>query len=235
MPDPLPDRPAELVFVYGTYRRSASNEARMKGVACISQAMIRGRLLKVGGLPVLVVEPEAETWVRGDLFRTDGLELEAFREYEGLVGEAVDGRPCRLMTATVYPNNVPESGRNVKLWAWTEPMTGAEAIPSGDWLEAEYPGSPPLFTLVACACAGAMPVGIFVCAIVRQNQLIGGAALLMALLAPFAGWVAHRFARRRRERWNLIRTLVAVALWIECVSVVILVFSLIHALTQGVF
>ncbi|WP_367875388.1 hypothetical protein [Luteolibacter sp. Populi] len=128
----------------------------------------------------------------------------------------------------VHPYPSAEWGWDVRLWEWTGPVENAEWIPSGDWLDHECPKSPPLFTLVACACAGVMPLGLMAGYALRTSGM-GGLSLLMAMVAPFAGWFAIRFARRRRERWELLLILAALALVVETVPALMAVVAVVNA------
>ena len=222
-----PNPPAQLVFVYGTLRKGASNYLSMKGAERLGQAAIRGRLWKIGWVPALQLDPQAKTVVWGDVFRVKDFPREAFYEYEGLAAGAVEGRDCRLVKTMVYSTPVSRSGWKVRLWEWTGPLDQAEWVNSGDWLDIECPRSAPLFTLIAGACALALPACLAGGAIASGE--LRSALMVTGFLAPVPGWVAVQLAHRRRERGDVLRSVVLRGLLLASVpSIIALVATVVN-------
>lgn len=233
----LHDPPGELVFVYGTMRKGASNYPRMKGALRISPGAVRGRLVKIGWFPALVLDPQAETWVWGDVFRADGEALQAFLEYEGLAAEAKEGEDCRLVKTQAYAYAGSGWNWQVGLWEWTGPLDQAVPVPSGDWLDVECPQSPPLYTWVAGACAIAMPA-LIVSSIALSPAINGLMETILgfsAVLSPIAGWVAIHWAARRRERSVGLRSFVVFGLVIVSIPCAIFLVALLAHVVKRIF
>ena len=114
----LSDTPA-LLFVYGTLRRSGSNDiARLVPAARFeTHARLRGTLYHLGEYPALLADP-ASSWVTGEVYRIppdgwpalDALEHvvtdtrpdgEYFRIHTEV--EAADGTPIRCQTYVANP------------------------------------------------------------------------------------------------------------------------------------
>ncbi len=210
----LDDPPGELVFVYGGLRKGAVNYPRMRGAIRISTGVVRGRLVKIGWFAALVLDPEAETWVWGDVLRVRDEQLQTFLEYEGLAAEAVEERDCRLADTQALSYVGAGWGWKVRLWEWTGPLDQALPVPSGDWLDVECPQSAPVFTWVAGACTLGMPALVVSSFALRMSvgDLAETLLLLGAALSPFAGWVSLYWASRRRERAALLLLWVALGL-----------------------
>lgn len=225
-----PNPPAQLVFVYGTLRKGASNYLSMKGAERMGQAVIRGRLWKIGWVPVLEIDPLAKTLVRGDVFRVKDFPREAFYEYEGLAAGAVEGRDCRLIKTMVYSTPVSRQGWKVRLWEWTGPLDQAERVNSGDWLDVECPRSAPLFTLIAGACALALPACLVATVVARGD--LRSALEITGFLAPVPGWVAIHLAGRRREQGDLLRSVVLRGLLFASVPSAIALVAMVGQLVE---
>lgn len=231
------DPPGELVFVYGTMRKGATNYPRMKGALRISPGVVRGRLVKIGWFPALVLDPKADSWVWGDVFRVDGVSLQAFLEYEGLAAEAKEDQDCRLGMTKVYSYAGSGWNWNVRLWEWIGPLDQAVPIASGDWLDVECPKSAPLYTWVAGACALAMPALVISSLSLRRSvgDLLEMLLLFGGLLSPVAGWVAVHWAFRRRESWEPLRAFVIFGLLIASIPCVIGLVALLGVAIKGIF
>jgi gamma-glutamylcyclotransferase (GGCT)/AIG2-like uncharacterized protein YtfP len=191
-------------------------------------------LVKIGWFPALVLDPQADTWVWGDVFRTDGASLQAFLEYEGLAAEAKEGVDCRLAETQVYSYAGAGWNWKVRLWEWTGPLDQAEAVPSGDWLDMECPKSSPLFTWIGGACVLALP------ALIASAYYLEPAREWMAiflgsvgLLAPIAGWVAVHWAARRRERAEVLRAFVIFGLVLASIPCAMALLALLMKVLSG--
>lgn len=219
-----PDQPpTELVFLYGMFRKGASNHSRLKGAKRVAEATIRGRLVKIGWFPALILDPSPTTEVWGDVFQVEAEQLATFLEYEGLAAGAREGEDCRLVQAWVQPMPPSSPPLLVVLWEWTGDTDGAELIATGDWLDVECPKSAPLLTCVAGACA-LVPVVILVMSLGRMvDGFLGGLLAVVAVLAPVAGWIALRWAGRRRERAELLHFMVMAALIMTSIAAGLLI------------
>ena len=210
--------PSELVFVYGTMRKGASGYPRMKGWTRVSLGVVRGRLVKIGWFPALVLDPAAKTWVWGDVFRVEAHQLRTLLEYEGVAaGEDSDYRLAETEASTYVGGGF---SWNVRLWAWTGPLDQAVPVPSGDWIDVECPRPAPLFTWVAGACVLGMPALILSSLGVSSSvgELVGTLLFFGGLLSPLAGWVSLYWAGCRRERAELLRIWVMLVLFFASIA-----------------
>lgn len=231
MPVAPDDSPDELVFVYGVFRKGASNHSRLKKAPRVAEATIRGRLVKMGWFPALVLDPQAKTEVMGDVFRVKGELLQAFLEYEGQVDGAKEGQDFRLVHAKVQPVYRLSAPLEVRLWVWTGDTTGAEELATGDWLDVECPKSAPFFFWIAGLCTMAAAGGLAM-ATFATDKLMGGLVGLVAILALGAGWVALDWAIRRRERAELLHFLVVMGLLFSSIIAGLFLMVWVVALTK---
>ncbi len=211
MPDTSNPEPVELVFVYGMLRKGASNHSRLKAAEHLGEATVRGHLLKISWFPALVLDPQSKTQVWGDLYQVKGAQLQAFREYEGLAGDAREGTDCRLVHARAQQVPASLGSLRVLLWEWTGDREGAELVTTGDWLDVECPKSAPFFTWIAGICTVSSPVAVAMVGKAR-DPLSGWFFFALAVIAPVSGWIALHWAGRRRERAELLQFIVVVAL-----------------------
>lgn len=72
----------ELVFVYGTLRRGASNAFRMEGAEFVSSGLVKGRIYVIDWFPGFVSRG-GDGWVEGELWRVDGASLKSLDDFEG--------------------------------------------------------------------------------------------------------------------------------------------------------
>lgn len=227
------------MFVYGTMRKGASNYPRMKGAIRISPGTVRGRLVKIGWFPALVLDPQADTWVWGDVFRVDGASLQSFLEYEGLAAEAKEGQDCHLVETKVYSYAGAGWNWNVRLWEWIGTLDQAEPVSSGDWLDVECPQSAPLYTWVAGACALALPALIissfFSFSLRSIGYLLDRFLGIAGMLSPIAGWVAVHWAARRRERSEGLRGFVIFGLVLASIPCAITLVGLLAYAMKRIF
>lgn len=135
----------ELVFVYGTLRRGASNHWRMDSAEWAGPAVVAGHLFRVDWYPGLVLD-EAGGKVVGELYRVTPDLLEKLDEFEGITGGPSD--EYRRVRAMVRRKG---EGGEVEAWAWEwrQPFDSYEPVVEGDWLEWEHPRRGPLFLGIA--------------------------------------------------------------------------------------
>ncbi len=206
------DTESELVFVYGTLRRGASNAFRMEGAEFVACGEIAGMLFRVSWYPGLVLGPDAGR-VAGDLFRLSPAKLRELDEYEGLAADEVEGSEYRRVRTAVLA--LDGSGRSWEawVWEWTGPVDRDKIIASGDWMDVERPRQAPWFTVIAGMCLLAFPVCLFMAVDMGSHRslmesLMAGMANLGAVLAPFAAMFAVYLAGGRRERGKGIRAMI---------------------------
>ncbi|BCX49988.1 gamma-glutamyl cyclotransferase family protein [Haloferula helveola] len=159
------DTDGELVFVYGTLRRGASNAHRLDGAEYLGSARVGGHLYRVSWYPAFVPATYGDD-VIGEVWKVSGETLAELDQFEGLspgqlAGEEYERRKLPVtLTQDAAGAQVPGTRRvNAWIWVWVSPAKGLTRIPTGDWL---YPGSakaPILFTSVGCVGVIAIPIG----------------------------------------------------------------------------
>lgn len=120
----------ELVFVYGTLRRGASNHFRMKGAELVGPATVGGKLFRIDWYPGLRPDPEGPA-VSGEVYKVSAQLLVELDEFEGAAGEVADEFRRVEAIATLASDPAP---RMVWLWEYAGSMEGCIRIPGGDWL-----------------------------------------------------------------------------------------------------
>lgn len=123
----------ELVFVYGTLRRGASNHWRMEGAECLGMASVRGQLYRIDWYPGLVLDPGGER-VLGEVYQVAPELLANLDAFEGATGGRDDEYRRLIVQARWVAGNRCEYA-----WAWeyTGPVDPAKRIDPGDWFERE--------------------------------------------------------------------------------------------------
>ncbi len=79
----------ELVFVYGTLRRGASNHWRMEEAEFVGEAWVLGHLYPIDWYPGMVLDDDGVP-VRGEVYRVGSELLGELDEFEGVRGEVAD-------------------------------------------------------------------------------------------------------------------------------------------------
>ncbi len=204
-----PDAGSELVFVYGTLRRGASNACRMEGARFVETGKLRGRLYRIDWYPGLVLDAEAG-WVMGDLFRVSPEHLRQLDGYEGLAEGEIQGSEYRRVVAGVHSADFPGFPRGAWVWEWIGPIDRERMIVSGDWMDVEQPRRAPWFTAISGICLLAFPAGIVMGAAVSYSgsaleEIAEVMFLIGALLSPFLAFWAGYLANRRREGMEGVR------------------------------
>jgi gamma-glutamylcyclotransferase (GGCT)/AIG2-like uncharacterized protein YtfP len=214
----------ELVFVYGTLRRNASEGARLAGAKYLGRMQIKGSLYQIASYPALVESTDERARVLGDLYRVPPDQLEEIDRWHG-GREGVRSGGCY----TRRRETVSEIGYQVKsftawVWRWTGSMDEAVGVPSGDWIDVEQPRTWPLFTWVATVALVSPPILMGV--VEHQYKKLGspdfipsplGYIIVLGAASPFVGCAAYYFAERRRERCPGFRLLVIALLVLECI------------------
>jgi gamma-glutamylcyclotransferase (GGCT)/AIG2-like uncharacterized protein YtfP len=128
---------SDIIFVYGTLRPSVKNSRAdlFEAVAeSLGEARVRGHLYNLGAYPGLVLNEASNVWVVGAIYRLHHPEptLKILDEYEGATARSDDAYERALVTVA--------NSEHATLQAWTYlyrgPLTGAKAMPSGDWADA---------------------------------------------------------------------------------------------------
>jgi gamma-glutamylcyclotransferase (GGCT)/AIG2-like uncharacterized protein YtfP len=121
----------DLVFVYGTLRRGASNHFRMAGADFVAAGTVRGRMYRIDWYPGLVLDGGGD-WIHGEVYAVREEILTALDVFEGVSAHEVDGAEYRRVRAEVRTT----SGASLVawVWEWLGRVEETSAIPGGDWL-----------------------------------------------------------------------------------------------------
>ncbi len=119
----------ELVFVYGTLRRGASNHWRMEEAEFVCEAWVLGQLYAIDWYPGMVLE-DGGVPVRGDVYRVSGDLLGRLDEFEGVTGGETD-EYVRVKT-----NIQLKVGPGMEAWVWEYRRDVGERKPMvpADWV-----------------------------------------------------------------------------------------------------
>jgi len=120
---------SELVFVYGTLRRGASNDFRLAGGRHLGRAVVRGRLYGVDWYPGLIVDPGGGEVV-GEVWEVGPESLERLDEFEGIRGRADDEYRRRMVEVVMTADR---SRHMVWTWEYRGEARPDRRIRSGDW------------------------------------------------------------------------------------------------------
>jgi gamma-glutamylcyclotransferase (GGCT)/AIG2-like uncharacterized protein YtfP len=116
--------PGEMVFVYGTLRRSGSNHYRMEGAEFVADATVRGRLYRIDWYPGLHLDDAGDD-VIGEIYQVSAEMLHRLDQYE-----------CdeyrRVMTQAQCGGD-HRSQLSAWVWEWLGPVDANKHIRSGDW------------------------------------------------------------------------------------------------------
>jgi gamma-glutamylcyclotransferase (GGCT)/AIG2-like uncharacterized protein YtfP len=125
----------DLLFVYGTLRRGASNDiARIAPAARYAgAARVRGRLYDLGSYPALLLDPAAG-WVGGELYEVSAAEWPLLDALEEPVAAArPDGEYFKLTC-----NVEADGGAAVRVWIYVANpavLRLDREVAGGDWME----------------------------------------------------------------------------------------------------
>lgn len=122
----------ELVFVYGTLRRGASNHWRLESAEFLGGGTVAGRLFRIGWYPGLILGG-AEGVVKGELYRVGTEGLDHLDRFEGCRAQDPDPHEYRRVRAEV----TTAEGGAVEAWVWEfiAAIGDQPPIASGDWLD----------------------------------------------------------------------------------------------------
>lgn len=181
----------ELVFVYGTLRKGATNHERMAGAQAVSDAWILGRLYAIDWFPGMLLDDEEGIPVRGEVYGVDREGLRALDEFEGASFERVKA----LVNL--------KSGESQEVWVYEfrGELKGKKELIPADWLQARTKRPPSVFCLLTFAL---MPLTLGFGFFSWWSPVSGprGIEILMELLgvlAPLAPFVTARVGMKRRE------------------------------------
>ncbi|MBC8125574.1 MAG: gamma-glutamylcyclotransferase [Gloeobacteraceae cyanobacterium ES-bin-144] len=120
----------ELVFVYGTLRRDASNHFRMAGAEFISAGSIRGRMYGFGWYPGLVLDDAGDDLV-GEIYAVNAALLAELDRFEGLSAGEIESEYRRVRVDVLTDTGVISAW----VWEWLGLVDESQRITGGDWLE----------------------------------------------------------------------------------------------------
>lgn len=124
------DTASELVFVYGTLRRGASNACRMAGAEFMGRAVVAGDLYRIDWYPGLVTGGCGR--VVGEIYRVDEGALRELDRYEGIPEGESEGQEYRKVRVEAVLDGA--GSREVLVYEWKGMTDAASRIPDGDWL-----------------------------------------------------------------------------------------------------
>ncbi len=124
----------QLVFVYGTLRRSGSNHFRMAGAEFISSGTVTGRLYRIDWYPGLVLDPAGDE-IHGDVYSVDAELLAALDIFEGLSAGEIEGSEYRRVATTIMQRN--SQPITAWVWEWLGLTHESQRLTDGDWLKEE--------------------------------------------------------------------------------------------------
>ncbi len=217
----------QVVFVYGTLRRGASNAAWMEGAAHVAKGEVAGRLLLAEGFPCLVAGTARE-WVTGDVFQVSRGHLEKLDRI--LADEAGSDGILHRRERTVYPEGRRNAAWTAWVWEWEGDATGLRVLPTGDWLDIERPRRPPFLTLIALFCFPGLPAGLVAgdVSFGRWDYMIPS----LLIFSPVLACIATKLGQDLREKWEPLRYVVfyiSLLVTVPLVAALILQFrSLFH-------
>lgn len=119
----------QLVFVYGTLRRGASNHWRMEGAEFVASGTVKGTVFRIDWYPGLVLGGDAH--VVGEVFAVPPDQLAALDEFEG-VSAAENGNCEYRRVKTIVATD--DAAIEAWVWEWLGPVDESCRISSGDWL-----------------------------------------------------------------------------------------------------
>ncbi|MGJ8673305.1 gamma-glutamylcyclotransferase family protein [Rubritalea sp.] len=117
--------PSELVFVYGTLRKGASNAQRMTSARFLFAAFLPGEMYRVDWYPGVVLGEGSK--VIGEVYEVSLELLKELDRYEGYEYEC---------TRVSVEDSVGVT-HDVLVYAYSQDTKNLQKIPSGDWLEVE--------------------------------------------------------------------------------------------------
>jgi len=127
-----------LVFVYGTLRKGASNHFRMSGSEWLGAGSVSGRIYEVTLnpeflYPALITDEAGR--VLGDLFFVSDELLSELDVFEGISPDPAEPDEYRRIEISVKL----ESGIEHIAWAWewNSKLENARLLETGDWLAYE--------------------------------------------------------------------------------------------------
>jgi gamma-glutamylcyclotransferase (GGCT)/AIG2-like uncharacterized protein YtfP len=120
----------ELVFVYGTLRRGASNHFRMQSAQLLGEGHVFGKLYLVTWYPALCCG--GVDTVVGELYRVSTALLAALDAFEGVSGECCEYRRVKAEVSL-------KSGgkQQAWVWEWQGEFRQLQHLKDGDWLQYE--------------------------------------------------------------------------------------------------
>ncbi len=128
------DLSPQLVFVYGTLRRSGSNHFRMAGAEFIAAGTITGRMYRIDWYPGLVLD-DAGDEIHGDIYSVTPELLSSLDVFEGLSAGEIEGSEYRRVQTTVVQQD--SQTRSAWVWEWLGITDESQRITDGDWLKTE--------------------------------------------------------------------------------------------------
>ncbi|MEP4076537.1 gamma-glutamylcyclotransferase family protein [Haloferula sp.] len=227
----------ELVFVYGTLRRDASNAFRMEGAEFEGVGLVKGRLYVVDWYPAFV-RKGGDGWVEGELWRVSDDQMGALDEFEGSEYRRVrvEARTHRSVKNESWDEALQVGDgekREAWAWEWIGSVEGLKVIKSGDWMDVEKPRPPKVCTCMGCLVLPAIPIGsAIIISWVQQNiwdshylNWIGKGLLLMT---PVVAFLLAYWGQQRRENGEGLReAVVGVSIIWATLSALTLIISFI--------
>jgi gamma-glutamylcyclotransferase (GGCT)/AIG2-like uncharacterized protein YtfP len=126
----------QLLFVYGTLRRTCNSKAHQTYLAdaeFVADAKLQAKLFRISYYPAIVLTCE-DSWVQGEVYKLSSeAQLDALDVYEECTVPPMDGQEYIRIAADA----VLATGELIRAWTYVynRPTETLELIASGDFLQ----------------------------------------------------------------------------------------------------
>jgi gamma-glutamylcyclotransferase (GGCT)/AIG2-like uncharacterized protein YtfP len=200
---------SELVFVYGTLRRGASNHWRMEEAEFVTEAWVLGHLYLIDWYPGMVLDDDGVP-VRGEVYRVDTALLAKLDEFEGVGGEDEYARVKTEVRQDTGP------GMEAWVWEYRRDVRERKEIGPADWVNPGPRETLPMFVMLSILFTVG---GVVALRMWQQTWLWDDApvwlrvAVIPVVHIAMIGLCANA-AQWRNERWRSVAWIAFGVAWI---------------------